>query len=292
MKFRYIYLLILISLIFTLSTCDKDPASPDYQKEIVIFGFLWGDRYLTADHAIMVNYTRPIQGEYSLEGAAISNAVVTITDDSTGEVTTLKESDRPGFYCNENLLIKPKTSYTLNVQADGKQVSATTTVPPELILETDLRTDSVNYVYPKNLGFEKPVFLECENDEQMIYVDMYCNEHYTSAEIISPFREDHKFPESQEEYEGGDNGEPRHLSAFMMLKDLRTDFFPGEYVVFWYASMIVFYGSNTMQILAIDDNYHNYLYREHPVLSGGVDGGIGVFGSVCGEQFHLMVMKE
>jgi len=32
--------------------------------------------------------------------------------------------------------------------------------------------------------------------------------------------------------------------------------------------------------LAIDENYHNFLHKEHPELNGGVNGGIGVFGSV------------
>jgi len=53
--------------------------------------------------------------------------------------------------------------------------------------------------------------------------------------------------------------------------------------------MIVFRRSNTMQVLAIDDNYHNFLYTEHPEFNGGINGGIGVFGSVCGESFELIV---
>ena len=142
------------------------------------------------------------------------------------------------------------------------------------------------------MGFRKPVILNCEDEEQIVYIDMFCNESFENAEYISPFTEDHKFPENREEYDGGVNGEPRHIQAFARLKDLETDNFPGQYVVFWYNSMIVFYGSNTMQILAIDDNYHNYLYTENPEFNGGIQGGIGVFGSVCGEKFELMVMED
>ena len=39
----------------------------------------------------------------------------------------------------------------------------------------------------------------------------------------------------------------------------------------------------------IDDNFHNYLYKEHAELNGGIEGGIGVFGSVCGFKYDLLV---
>ena len=64
------------------------------------------------------------------------------------------------------------------------------------------------------------------------------------------------------------------------------------YLIDWYSSMIVFYGSYTMQVLAIDENYTNYLFSEYPVYSGGIEGGLGVFASVTGKKYHLNVMKR
>jgi hypothetical protein len=292
MNSKYISILLLIVLILISISCDKNPAGPEYQKEIAIYGYLWGNKSLTADRAILVSYTRPVDEKYSLSGAIPENANVTLKNESTGEVIQLDDSpNRPGFYYNDSLFIKPNTTYTLFVEADEKTVFASTTIPPALTLETDLLSANINHVYRDDLGFNKPVALDCENEEQIIYVDMYCNEQWQDAEFIDNFGP-HDKVEDRDQYDQGKNSEPRHIQAFMRLKDLKTDFYPGEYVVFWYHSMIVFYGSNTMQILAIDDNYHNFLHKEHPELNGGVNGGIGVFGSVCGEDFNLMVMKK
>ncbi len=286
------YWKMVLLLLLILNFCAKNPSAPEYQKEVVIFGFLWGNEYLSEQHAIMVNYTAPVQQSYSINDAAIENAVVKLKDLSTGHEVLLKEiADRPGFYYHDELLIKPNAAYLLTVHIEDKLVTATTTVPPLLTLETKLDSEAVNFVYRDNLGFEKPIKLFCENEEQIIYVDMFCNEDWQNAEYLDSFGANSK-PKNRAEYDQGKNAEPRHIQAFMRLKDLKTSFYPDEYVIFWYHSMIVFYGSNTMQLLAIDANYHNYLYQEHPELKGGINGGIGVFGSVCGEDFILMVMKK
>lgn len=280
-----------LTLTSFLYGCQKNPTTPDYQKEITVFGYLYGNEKLTSEHAILIAYTQPILKYYELNQAAIRGAVVTLREADTGLIYQLKDTpEKPGFYFNDSLLVKPKTTYHLRVEVDGKVVTASTMVPPILKVTTKLRQDTINYVYPKNLSREMPIYLECESIDQIVLVDMYCNESYKNAEYITPFL-DHKYPADQEEYDGGKDGEPRHITAFAKLKDFISEEYPGQYVVFWYSSMIVFYGSYTMQVLAIDDNYHKFLYTEHPEYSSGVKGGIGVFGSVCGATFQLVVQK-
>ncbi len=292
MKFRTVFLVLFSILLITGTGCEKNPTKPGYQKEISVFGYIWGNKMLTADHAIMISYTQPIYDYYDLNDAAIQNATVTLTNESSGETFPLIEnSEKPGFYYNDSVFIAPNTTYSLRAEDDGNVVTAQTTVPPELKMTTELSTETVNNVLRTNLGYDKPVRLECENQEQIILVDMFCNESYENAEYIYPFIEDQKYPEDQDEYDQGRNAEPRHIQALVPYRDLVSDRFPGH-VVYWYSSMIVFYGSNTMQILAIDDNYHNYFHKEHPELNGGIDGGIGVFGSVFGQKFDLYVMKD
>lgn len=289
---KYKTIILIIMLVMVAVGCENNPTEPDYQKEVAVYGYLWGNESLNAEHAILISYTRPVDESYSMDDAMIENGIVTLKNESTGELFTLDDDpDSPGFYYNDSLIIQPKTTYTLTVEDDGNIVTAVTTVPPELSMETDLLTDEINYVYRDDLGTIKPVFLHGENKEQIIYVDMYCNETWENAEFIDNFGPQDK-PEDREQYDQGRNEQPRHVVTFMRLKDLKTDVYPGEYVVFWYHSMMVFYGSNTMQILAIDENYHNFLYKEHPELNGGINGGIGVFGSVCGEDFDFMVMKK
>jgi hypothetical protein len=283
-------ILIIAAVLAVISGCSKNPSKPDYQQEISIFGYLWGNQALIVEHGILVTYTEPITKYYDVSRAAIRNAQVTLTDEGSGEIYELHDSDaKPGSFYNDAVLIKPRTTYQLVVKTKDRTATAETTVPYDLLQTTELKTDATNQVNQKNLGYEKPVYLQCESEDQIIYVDMFCNEPYQSAEYIYPFSDKNKNPQSQNEYDGGKNGEPRHIAAFMKYSDVLASEYNNQHVIFWYASMIVFLGSNTMQILAIDNNYHKFLYTEHPELNGGIKGGIGVFGSVCGKTYQLQV---
>ncbi|MBN2011427.1 hypothetical protein JW960_18995 [candidate division KSB1 bacterium] len=286
-------LFILLISIMLLPGCDENPAAPETQREVSVFGFLWGNQPLSEDHAILISYTEPVLEYYDLNKAAIRDATVTIREESAGTVTTLQHSSsKPGYYYNDNLMIHPKSTYDLRIELkDGNVVTAKTTVPAEITLLTELHTDQVNTVTYKNLGYDKPILVNCESEDQIILVDMYCNETYDKAEYIYPFN-NHNFPDDDEEYDQGANGEPRHIFALVPYRDMKSPQFNNLPVIYWYYSMIVFYGSNTMQVLAIDENYHQYHYKEHPEQSGGIVGGIGVFGSVVGETYQLDVVKE
>lgn len=279
-------------LLLAFFSCSKNPNSPDYEKEITVFGFLWGNKPMTANRAIMISYTQPIDELYDLQQSVIKNADVTMTDVNSGEIYKLTDDEKPGFYFNDSLIAKPKNSYLLKVEIDNKTVTATTTIPPALLVRTNLKTDEIDSVYQENLSRQKPIFLECEDGEQIIVVDMYCNESWENAEYINPFWGQEK-PGDAGEYGGNDgNSEPRHIIASAKFRELFSLNYPGQAVIDWYSSMIGFYGSYTMQVMAIDDNYYNFINKnEYPELQSGVQGGIGVFGSVCGETFRLYVLK-
>lgn len=290
---RFIHIIMILSVLFLLQSCDRNPERPEYEKEITVYGFIKGNDFLTEERAILITYTRPVTEVYDLSEAAVSGAVVTMIKNDEERLIRLHENpSKPGFYFNENEWIEPQSTYHLSIDVQGETIIASTTVPPELILATDLSPDSINDVFQSNLGYEKPIYVDCADEEQIILVAMYCNEPYSKAEYIYPFHEDHIYPSDQEEYDGGRNGEPRHIQAYMMYRDLMAPNFNNNHVIFWYSSMIVFYGSNTMSVFAIDENYHQYLYSENPEYEGGIQGGIGVFGSVCGENYSLNVMKE
>jgi hypothetical protein len=283
-------ILALLILIVSCLSCEKSTLQAGYDRQVAIFGYLWGGENLDEAHAILVTWTQPISDYYDPANAVIDNATVRIIHEGSGRSVTLQPStSHPGLFFNDSLLIEYGAAYRLEVDAGETRVSARTTVPPRMGFYTPLNADTLNWVRPENLGREKPVFLECESLEQIILVDVYCNEEYYNAEYIQPFSENRKFPQSQEEYDGGRDAEPRHIRAFMMYRDLAATAFDGRHVVYWYDALIAFYGSYTLQVLAIDDNYHNYLYREHPERSGGINGGLGVFGSVSGQKYYLMV---
>ena len=128
-----------------------------------------------------------------------------------------------------------------------------------------------------------PLVVSCPDPEQIFLVDVYCLEEYQNARYVHKIGPaDH--PKDYDEY-GGDNGEPRHIQAYFRLKDLGI----GEagYRISFYGDMMAFYGEYMVGVFSIDQNYYNYLYRDHPELNGGINGGIGVFGSACRQQYHV-----
>jgi hypothetical protein len=91
---------------------------------------------MTADRAIIITYTQPIDKFYDLEQGVIKNANATITEISSGNIYILTDTERPGFYFNDSLIPKPKMEYLLKIEIDNKIATATTIVPPDLKIET------------------------------------------------------------------------------------------------------------------------------------------------------------
>ncbi len=292
MRAHLTYIFFIFLSIIVVSGCDTNPTRPKSQRKVAVYGFLWGDEYVTKKHGIYISYTKPILEKYDINKAGIPNATVTLTDSSSGTTTQLKHNpDRPGFYYDDQFYIKPNTTYLLQINVDGKVLTASTHVPPVLEMQTELRSDTVNVITRTNIGYKKPIWINTSRDDQIILVDMYCNESWENAEYIYPFG-NQKHPRNREEYDQGQNGEPRYIHALVAYRDMFSSEFGNLPVIYWYHSMIVFYGSNTMQVLAIDENYHRYFYTEHPPLEGGIHGGVGLFGSVYGKVFELHVVKE
>lgn len=279
------------ALLAALCACGDNPAGPAYQKEIAVYGFLWTERPLSRERAIAVTWTRPIDAYFDETSAALHDAEVTLTDRTGGRTYTLaSDADRPGFFYNDSLIVRPRTAYRLMIECEGRVVTAETVTPGPVFLETDLDREAFNIVAPENLGYAKPVRITCDSPEQMILVDLTCQEDFPNAEYIRDLSPN-KTPEDQEEYDGGRNGQPRHTQMTVKYADLVSAEFGGEHVIFWYGFMLNFYGRHTFQVLAIDDNYNRYLSLENPALSAGVTGGIGVLGSVSGEDYRLDVVK-
>jgi hypothetical protein len=286
------YIFILMLLISMIAGCDNSPTKPIYKKEIAVFGFLYGNLPLNSDRAILITYTQPLAGTINLQNIILNNAQVAITESATGKAYQLKDSLLPGLYFNTDFIPKPDMTYQLQIEVDSKTVTAVTTVPPVLNQETQLSAARVDSFYFDNISRENPIFLNCENPNQVVLVDIYCNEMWDAAVYISPFFDQDK-PEDQDEYNGGSNGEPQHIFALAKYSELISDYHPGKIVVDWYSSMIQFYGSYTLQVLSIDDNYHKFLTSgEYPEFKAGVTGGVGVLGSVCGVTYKLEILKR
>ena len=162
---------IIILALFSIIACEKNPTEPEYQKEVVVYGFLFAEKQMSKDHAILLSQTRPINPKFDLTDAVISNANVTLTDTDLGEEFILTESpESPGFYFNPQVLIKADHTYTLTINVEGKTITAQTTVPPVLKISTTLKTDTVNVIQPRKYSMENPIFWKANFPNRLFWL--------------------------------------------------------------------------------------------------------------------------
>jgi len=223
---------------------------------------------------------------YRTEDLVIEDALVTLRKEGSEETDTLAMVE-PGYYANGAVTIEPRTTYHLSVRIDGEDPVTATTTTPYPFEVYDVPKELPERMVHSSVADSFPITLACDEEEQIFLVDVYCLEDWENAFYISPFG-DHDKPEDYSEY-GGDNGEPRHIAPYFRVGNLEAE--DDLYRIGWYGDLMYFYGEYEVQVLSIDDNYYNYLYRDHPELCGGVDGAIGVFGSACRERWVVEVVE-
>jgi hypothetical protein len=268
-----------------LSGCGGTPTKPEYVERIAVSASLYVGETVSNANAILLTRTRPVDEYYDADEAAIQGAIVTLRADDTALDDTLRMA-APGRYANPAVVIRPHTTYHLKVQVGGATITASTTTP---IAFEVLRVPRVvpDVMRQSAIADSFPLVVSCGDPEQVFLVDVYCLEEYQNASYVYRIGTA-EHPKDYAEY-GGDSGEPRHISTYFRLKDLGA----GEagYRISFYGDMMAFYGEYLVGVFSIDQNYYNYLYRDHPELSGGINGGIGVFGSACRRQYHVKTVE-
>jgi hypothetical protein len=268
-----------------LSGCDSAPTRPKYVEEIAVSACLYVGETISNSNAFILTRTRPVDEYYDSGEAAIRDAVVTLRADGATREDTLRMV-APGRYANPAFVVRPLTTYHLKAQAGGATITASTTTP---IAFDVLRAPRVlpDVMRHAAIADSFPLVVDCRDPEQIFFVDVYCLEEYQNARYVYRMGTA-EHPKDYAEY-GGDNGEPRHISTYFRLKDLGG----GEagYRISFYGDMMAFYGEYQVGIFSIDQNYYSYLYRDRPELNGGINGGIGVFGSACRRQYHVRTVE-
>jgi hypothetical protein len=268
-----------------LAACGTGSTRPKYVEEIVLFGYLYVGETVSGDGAVRLERTLPVDQYYDAGRAAISNAVVTLRADTAAAADTL-HLVAPGVYADSGLVIRERTTYHLLATFDGKTVTATTTTPLRFDTPREPRTISEGVMSQPAIADSFPIVVACPDREQICLVDVYCLEDWANAQFIHRLGGGQDTPSSYDEY-GGDNGEPRHISAYFRLKDIEMS--DQGYLLGFYGDMMWFYGRYQVGVFSLDENYYNYLYRDHPERNGGVNGGIGVFGSAYRKEYSVKV---
>jgi hypothetical protein len=279
--------LLLAAAAVALAGCTGDSTAPQKNSEIAVFGTLYVGEAVSDTNAIFVTRVRPVDEYYDRDEAAVNDALVTIRRDGADSPDTLMLV-RPGRYADSTLFIEPRTTYHLRVATpDGRVLTAMTTTPYPFQVEAGPPTVPSSQVPHSVLQDSFPVLVRCENPDQVFVVDAYCLETWETARYVNPFGS-HNAPDNDDEY-GNENGEPRHIFAYFRIGQVVTE--NDAYVIDFYSAMIAFFGLFDVQVLSVDDNTYNYLYRDHPEEHGGIVGGIGLFGSAQRRVWRIHVIE-
>lgn len=124
-SYRMNSLLSLVILSVVMSSC-ADPVPNDYTEEIYIEGFAIAGLPLTK---VRVNRTLPVSESYSIEKAAIKDALVMVKENGVDIPMTFVEDTLGGFYeaLDSNFRVAYNSTYDLTVGALGKTLRATAT---------------------------------------------------------------------------------------------------------------------------------------------------------------------
>jgi hypothetical protein len=287
--FCLLLILVLTGSILFLGCSEED--DPGYEEKVAIHGYLYVNEPL-ANATMMITKTLPVDEYYDIEKAVYETIDITLENGATGQTWNFVPIDTlPGYYTiQDTTRVQENTIYNLTVVADGKTVSAQTKTPYHMEML------NAPPVYPENLSFRDspnhPFVFRTPDPKQFGMVDAYCEEEWYEAEYINPHPGLDDYPEDEDEYEAGPNGEPRHIWGFSQIEDLTKvpEYGENVYQIAWYGGMFMFYGHYTLTILTMDKNYHNYIYMDHPELNSGIVGGIGVFASASRYQYRVYVV--
>jgi hypothetical protein len=268
-----------------LAGCQGDTSGPGTREEIAVFGYLYVGESLADSNAIVISRVRPIGDYYDFDRAAVDDAIVSIAK-ADGPLVVLFHVG-PGKYANSSVTIEPLTTYDLRVSIPGEEEIRASTRTPHAFTLTGGPPVPVRPVRHSVMPDSFPMSVDCDDPDQIFLVDVYCLENWKKAHYINSFGPKDT-PQSYEEY-GGDNGEPRHIFAYFRMRNLVRE--GSGYTIDFYNAMMAYYGSYNVQVLAIDDNYYRYLYKDHPEENGGVIGGIGVFGAAARRGWAVEVVK-
>ena len=192
----------------------------------------------------------------------------------------------------EHLTIKSEMSYKIEAHTTDTSLWAITKVPqtisilPDTVYTVDtLATGWPEMVYD-TIDSEHPIKIETQDNESFcLYAEFYCLEEWQNAQYVNVFG-GHEFPDDEEEYENPGNGSPRKIISYYLYQP------ENNLVTFgFYQSAFVFFGRYQLTISAMDDNYFHYLYKPGGYYHGGINGGIGYFGSSSSHTIFTKIVE-
>jgi hypothetical protein len=179
-------------------------------------------------------------------------------------------------------------------------ISAETTVPKPIALNP-LNDDSFTFnpeaEFPElsyeTANTEHPLRIQTESDEAAnMFFQFYCMETFDNALYIIEYPGEDETPEDEEAYEHPVSGFPRKVQFWYAYEPKWLD--DEQMFVITdrgYKASFIFYGRYEIQAFSVDENYYQYLYKTNGFMHGGIENGVGYFGSRSGDKIYTKVVE-
>ena len=299
-------LITIIALLASIIACTDLTSSKRFHKDyIVIAGTIIAGEPIRASNPIFVGKTIGIN-QGNLADMFIRNAEVFIEEIESEQRQRLFPISfniidvfnvNMGYYDpTGGFIIESGKTYRLTAIVGADTVWAETTVPDAfIVLENSGYTHNPLGTFPRmphsDIDRLYPIEISVSRQKNTrVFVEYYCLEDWSNAYyVLSDFFG--TTPENAADYEHPMNGSPRRMVDFGV-------YFPNQrdelYVIRKPFNQLhfIFYGRYRVTIKVVDENYYTYWYRTEGFFHGGVNNGIGFFGSASRQILFTEIVRD
>jgi len=307
-RYNYCTLLVLLLLALSIMSCDLTSEKRFTSGTVVITGMIYAGETITKENAIYIGRSVEID-EISVEAfeTAFDSVFVRDLDTQLSKrltfvTTVINNRPKIGYFdADSTFVIQAGHKYrVVAYYAAGDSTYGETTVPLEFTVVDNAKyvTDKadVGSVEMKHTEIDDlwPLRIEVDSPTpKVIYMEYYCLWNYDQFEG-KPYMTMGDYlgmdipVDKPEDYDSFMDGYPRKNKYFDKLIPMNGNILTIPFNQFNY----LFYAPYRTTIYSVDDNFYKYIYKDQPYFHGGVQNGIGYFGSAYKEVRYTTIVKN
>lgn len=311
---RVIGFILLVGLSLLISSCDSFTSKPRFEGNVYsISALLMAGQPINSSWPVYITRSSEIEN-WSPQDLFVSLADVKIIELSSGSEFTLQPlidwaEGKVKWWDPQGNIIRPMQRYRIEVRIAGydEVISAETTVPPMARLEPDYyahnvagegygtSTQNIPEMPYASSDIRYPLALDMgENGGTYnLMAELYCMEDFsTSLEYTTPiFGMTNPTADMEDAYNSSGEGFRRIRFLGRFTAEPQTETGSNFILLRNYRQGFIFYGRYSVTMIVADENYYRYNYMPEGYLHGGVQNGLGYFGSASGGVMYTNVIK-
>ena len=302
---KLLSLLITIILLANFTACaDLTSGRRFHEPYMVIAGTIIAGEPISRDNPIFIGRTIDVNGGNLLD-LFIANATVFIEEVESEQrqqlfpvpivIGDIFNISMGYFDPTGNFIIKPGKTYRLTAIVGVDTVWAETTVPDEFtVLENFGYIQNLSETFPQMSHSDIDRYFPIEisvgrQENKRVFIEFYCLEKWENAYyVLSDFLG--STPINAADYENPMNGAPRRMTDFGVYFPSQRD---GQYIIRTPFNQLhfIFFGKYRVTVKIVDENFHTYRYKSEGFFHGGVNNGIGFFGSASRQVLFTEIVR-